>query len=295
MKISITGARGFVGSHLVRSLKKLDHGVVALSCDVCDKPGLLKLLNDGNYDIIFHLASAIPKGENVDEQAQLTMYNTNVIGTENVLNCAWKLNTRMVYLSSLAVCSGGDWHHPVTEDKAAPGDYYSQTKLMGEVLAEHYRKRFGLSVISVRLASVYGPGDRHKFVIPHFLDQVFSGENILIYGKGQRIMDFIYIDDVVDGIIKAGLSDSVGVFNIGSGKGTTIAELGKTVVEVAREYGFNTKLIHLNLDNTTENTSFLVGDITKAKEFLNFTPKVSLTEGIKKCMEVNRFETTASM
>ena len=99
-------------------------------------------------------------------------------------------------------------------------------------------------------------------------------------------MDFIYIDDVVNGIIKAGLSDNIGVFNIGSGKGTTIAELGKTVIGVAQEYGFNTKLTHLNLDNAKESTSFLVGDITKAREFLNFTPKVPLTEGIKKCMRI---------
>lgn len=287
MKISITGATGFVGSHLVKSLKMLGHEVVALFCDVCDKSDLLKLLSDGNYDIIFHLASAIPKRKKIDEQTQLTMYSTNVIGTENVLNCAWKLNTRMVYLSSLAVCSGGDWHHPVTEDEAVPGDYYSQTKLMGEVLAEHYRRHFEFSIISVRLASVYGPGDRHKFVIPYFLDRVFSGEDIFIHGKGERIMDFIYIDDVVDGIIKAGLSDKVGVFNIGSGKGTTIAELGRTVVEVAQECGFNTKLTHSNLNNAREDTSFLAGDITKAKKILNFTPKVPLAEGIKKCMNLN--------
>jgi UDP-glucose 4-epimerase len=247
--ILITGGAGFIGSHLaagivragiaeVRVLDNLRRGnIERLSAvgevdvkigDIRDdvEDSALRTMMMG-CDVVFHLAAQ----SNVIGAAQDSDYsiNTNVLGTYRVLEAARAAGVRRVVFTSSREVYGDPVSLPVREDAPLlPKNLYGASKCAGEAYCMAMRV-YGLETVILRLANVYGPGDRDR-VIPIFIENALNGAPLVLYG-GRQIVDFVWIGDVVDALIRAGFGDYLHIpVNIGSGIGVTIKELASRIV-----------------------------------------------------------------
>lgn len=246
MNVLITGGAGFIGTHLVRRLSKsrahaltvLDNyyrgferpengpqpGVRYVQGDVRDATLMAKLAS--GMDVVFHLAAQ----SNVMGAVQDLEYSfsTNVAGTFNVLLAARRAAVKRVIFSSSREVYGEQQRLPVAEDSSlTPKNAYGVSKLAGEAYCRVFQSD-GLPVTILRLANVYGPGDRDR-VIPRFIENALCGEKLILYG-GDQVIDFVWIGAVVEAMERLLEMESVREpVNIGSGIGTTVRELGQLV------------------------------------------------------------------
>jgi nucleoside-diphosphate-sugar epimerase len=215
MNILVTGSKGFVASHLIPKLKESGHKVVGMDIkethfqDVRDYACCLARIGNDLPDYVVHLASLIDVQESINAPQSYT--DTNITGIVNMLTASKNLGVkRFVFASSAAA-----------ENPTSP---YGVTKLCGEQWCDVFQKCYGLSTVSLRFFNVYGTGTE-KGVIPIFMDKIRKGESPVINGDGEQTRDFVYVNDVVDAIIKAMNSDVNGVYEVGTGMGCTILEL----------------------------------------------------------------------
>jgi UDP-glucose 4-epimerase len=247
--VLITGGAGFIGSHLaagiiragiaevrildnfhrgnigrLRAVGEVDFKIGDIRDDADD--GALRTVMKG-CDVVFHLAAQ----SNVIGAAQDSDYSisTNVLGTYRVLNAARAAGVRRVVFTSSREVYGDPVSLPVGEDAPLlPKNLYGASKCAGEAYCVAMRV-YGLETVILRLANVYGPGDRDR-VIPIFVENALTGAPLVLYG-GQQIVDFIYIGDVIDALIRAGFEDYIHApVNIGSGIGVSIQELASRVI-----------------------------------------------------------------
>ncbi len=248
MRILVTGGAGFIGSRLVHRLASRPEMRVSvlddLSCrgskvkpdlpdsiqfhraDICDAAALREA-KDG-ADLVYHLAAISSVGAAQDDFGNA--YRVNVIGTETVLKVAQAFGVRRVVFSSSREVYGEPSDLPVLESAPLlPKSAYGLTKASGESCC---RVADRVDALVLRLANVYGSGDFGR-VIPIFVRSALLGKPILLFG-GEQILDFIWIDDVVDALIAAGANRTVaGPLNIGSGVGTQITDLARKIVALA--------------------------------------------------------------
>ncbi|MBI2523853.1 GDP-mannose 4,6-dehydratase, partial [Candidatus Peregrinibacteria bacterium] len=159
---------------------------------------------------------------------------------------------------------------------------YTASKIAGEALIQAYTRCYGLDHVIFRFSNVYGMYDDSERVIPLFIRRAQKNDPLVVYGK-DKCLDFTYIDDTVDGILRtidrfADVKNDT--YNIANGKGTTIVELAETV----RKLTGSASKVHCQESRTGEVTRF-TADITKAKEKLGYAPKTSFEEGIRKTVE----------
>ena len=296
MKILVTGGNGFIGSHLCEALINSGHKVTIvdlkknkntdnINCpkfitDICEKEMITQLVQD--KDLIIHLAAV----SRVDD-AQINpirCYNTNVTGTLNILEAIRNSNTKIIFSSSREVY-GESKEMPVRETaKKKPITIYGSSKLAGEELLNIYRKIYDLNFIILRFANVFGsPHDIPQRVIPRFINLSLKEEPLIING-GNQVIDFTFIDDVVEGItevVKRISSNGKEFFgedyNLSSGKGTSVKDLSKIIKKI---FNSNSELI-FNEERKYDVQNF-IGDYTKAKLAFSFEPKYSLSEGLEK-------------
>jgi nucleoside-diphosphate-sugar epimerase len=246
--ILITGGAGFIGSHLaaeiarsgiatVRVLDNLYRGnperlraigdVDFKAADVLDEAALRTMIE--GCDVVFHLAAQ----SNVIGAAQDSDYSirANVLGTYAVLAAARAAGVRRVVFTSSREVYGDPQSIPVREDAPLlPKNLYGASKCAGEAYCLAMRV-FGIETVILRLANVYGPGDRDR-VIPIFVENALTSAPLVLYG-GQQIVDFIWIGDVVEALMRAGFGDYIQApVNIGSGTGVTIHELAAQITSV---------------------------------------------------------------
>lgn len=244
MKILITGGAGYIGSrlgcrlagdhevvlldNLRRGTRAAAQGLVLVEGDVRDA-GLLREVSQ-DCEVVFHLAaeSAVMSAAADPEYC----FETNVAGTFRVLRAAQAAGVKRVVFSSSREVYGECAALPVAESAAlAPCNVYGSSKAAAEMCCSSFRKA-GLEVAVVRLSNVYGPGDQGR-VIPLFVGQAVRGFPLTLFGA-QQVMDFVWIDTVVDSLVRLGLGAYVeGPLNVGSGKGTTIVDLARRVVAEA--------------------------------------------------------------
>jgi len=293
MKILVIGGNGFIGSHLCESLVNLDYDVT--SWDIifdsnsdhvdCKKTVVDITKNDsvgnrlGNYDLVIHLA-AVSRVE--DAQADpIRCFQVNVLGVLRILESLKNSKTKLIFSSSREVY-GEPKEIPVKESyEKNPSTIYGNSKLVAEQLLKTYRKLYGLDYITLRLTNVYGsPRDLRLRVIPRFIELSKKGSPLTING-GKQVIDFMFIDDVVDGITKvvnmidSGKDKLFGKeYNFASGIGTSVGELAKIIKKI---FDSNSQL-SFNKERTYDVQNY-IGDYNKARLDFSFEPKHTLLEG----------------
>ncbi len=294
MKILITGGNGFIGSHLADVLMDRGYEITLLDAvftrntkhlkcekivgDVCNIE-ILKNATDG-HDVIVHLAavSRVEWGQKDPEKC----LSVNVLGTLNAIKASLRNKSVFVYVSSREVF-GEPQNSPVKEeDPKKPISVYGVSKLTSELLNNTYALTSDLKYTILRYSNVYGsPRDLPERVIPRFMDAALSGQPLTVYG-GDQILDFNFIDDVVQGTVsvveKAVDGDPRIVnndINLVSGRGTSISQLAKIILQVTKS---DSEIIVS--DKRSYDVSNFVGDTGKAYCLLGYKPSHSLKEGL---------------
>lgn len=287
----VTGGAGFIGSHIasalaetadVRILDDFSTGTVAnvpggvrmLEGNICDEVALAQAMDC--VDVVFHQAGLSSVTESVEDPAK--SHRRNATGTLAVLEAARRADARVVVASSAAIY-GPPTELPVAEDHPKrPTTPYGVDKLAADRYVDVYADRYGLPTVALRYFNVYGPGqsDAAAGVISIFLDKARADEPIEIHGDGKQTRDFVHVTDVVRANLLAAKTDAVGTaFNIGTGTGTSVAELAEIVKE-----SVDTSVPIQHTEHREGDIERSLADITRARDQLAFEPQVSLREGI---------------
>jgi len=277
MKILVTGAKGFIGSTLVKSLREKRHSVVECDLPSCD---ITKNLPEESFDVIYHLA-VVPRPESHNNPQKAI--DVNVKGTVNVLELAKKRAAKIIFSSASSVYGIPVWVPVKETDRPDPVSIYGTTKYAGELLIQTYYKLYGIDYLIFRFTNVYGKTTKNaREVIPSFLNALKHDEPIIINGSGNQTRDFIYIDDVIHFLIRALEPDKKNmILNLGSGKETSINELVKIIEKVS---GKKAKIISRPVEH--EERWRFCSDISHLIKVFGEAPRVSLEQGIKKMWEV---------
>jgi len=289
--ILVTGGAGFIGSHLVEKLVEKGYSVIAVDnllrgklnnlSNVLDKIKFVKgdirsykLMEElvKNSEIVFHLASlsrVIPSIENPK-----LCFKNNVEGTEIVARLCSEYHKKLIFSSSREVY-GAPKYLPVDEAHPLnPENPYGASKVSGEKIIEAYAKSYGLNYVTLRLTNVYGSRDFDR-VIPIFIKNALKEEDLVVYGVN-KILDFVYIDDIINAFTAAMDSNENQTLNIGSGVGVSITELVNLIKKVTRrEVKITVK------EKRKGEIDKFIADIKRAKEVLNWEPKINLEEGLR--------------
>lgn len=277
MRILITGSRGFIGSHLLKRLEEESHEIIYLGKADIRKASFYSSVGMGSIDRIYHLASNPSpvkyKGKLIET------IETNVVGTENILELAKRTGARVLFTSTV---DAGNYFDP-----GNPRSGYVDSKKVAEDLSFIYRQEYEVDVRVLRLYSVYGPGMEagDGRVIPSFICAALRGHDITISGNGSQFDSFCYVDDMVDGLINFMESDR-DLFNmpieIGYYPPIRICDLASKIVELAES---ESRVVN----------SFGKGvfadrcpDLTKAMEIIDWKPETSIEAGLLKTIEYFR-------
>jgi UDP-glucose 4-epimerase len=249
----VTGGAGFIGSHLVERLLS-DRAVEVVALDnfsrgrlenlshLRDEPRFQLIESDvrdftavseafRSAALVYHLAA---QSTVIGAVADLDYtFQTNVLGTFNTLRAAAQRAVPRVVFTSSAEVYGEPISLPVDEGSPLLAiNSYGASKVAGEVYCRAFRREFGVQTVVLRLARVYGPRDVGR-VIPVWVRQARSGQGLQVYG-GKQVLDFVWIDKVVDALVKAGdLDHATQPINIGSGTGTRIVDLARRIARLA--------------------------------------------------------------
>lgn len=280
--ILITGGRGFIGNHLFRALSENNDVKIFDIVDGKDVKNFDLLKKElKNVDVVFHLAGLISVEESM--RNPLGYIENNIIGSYNVLKAALENNVKKVVFASSAAVYGDYPENPKKEDMhLIPKSPYAFSKVAAERFMENFNNN-GLSTISLRFFNIYGPEQKidssYASVIPIFITKALRNENLIIYGNGKQTRDFIYIEDIINALILASEKGS-GVFNIGSGKPTSINELSNLIIELANS---KSKIIHEK--EREGDIIHSLSDISKANKILGFKPIYDLRTGLIETIE----------
>jgi UDP-glucose 4-epimerase len=249
----VTGGAGFIGSHLVRRLvddgyrsvlvlDNLSRGCTTnlapvwesirfVEADIRDRDALNSAVR--NIDVLFHLAAQ----SNVIGAVQDVDYSssTNIVGTAGLLQAARAAGVRRLVFTSSREVYGDPDALPVSETTPlSPKNAYGMSKVAGEMCCT-MSTGSELKTVILRLANVYGANDRNR-VIPLFIESALSGRPLILYG-GTQVLDFVHVSHVVDGLMRAAFGEHVACpVNVGSGQGTTIAELARRILELTNSH-----------------------------------------------------------
>ncbi|MGD0780639.1 MAG: SDR family oxidoreductase [Dehalococcoidales bacterium] len=298
-KAVVTGGAGFIGSHLSEELAQRDYSLTIIDDlstgkrenlsailnkpnvkfiegSITDLPRLQKLFKDVDY--VYHLAAmvSIPRSIEIPQQ----FHEVNVTGTLNVLIAARDNKVKKVVNASSCAIYGDAPGLPKKEDMPVnPLSPYAVTKLAAEEYCQIFQKVYGLPSVSLRFFNIYGPrqnpDSEYAAAIPKFIRIKSQGKTINIYGDGKATRDYIYVKDAVSAFILAAESDAAGIYNIGSGKSTTVNELAKLISKLT---GNNSPPVYV--PPRPGDILHSLADASKARTF-GYRPKYTLEAGIK--------------
>jgi len=302
MRVLITGGCGFIGYHLIRRMLRKDYNLIILDnltrgvCNVKDISSEIVFIKDDirnteimeklikRSDIVVHLAAfskVFPSIMNPE-----TCFKINVEGTERIARYCAKYTKKLIFTSSREVY-GNALYLPVDEGHPLnPINPYGASKVSAEKIIEAYSKCYGLDYVILRLSNVYGPLDFDR-VIPIFIKRAIENKDLIIYGR-HKLLDFIYVDDVINAILMAMELDENSVLNIGSNKGISLISITKLIKKLVN----STSNIIIKNKRKGEVEKF-IADINKAKKVLKWKPRISLEEGLKKTIKAIKSEKEA--
>ena len=305
MRVLITGCAGFIGSHLCDRFLKEGFEVIGMDNFITGNPDNIAhlignpkfkfihynvvnyLYVDGPLDLILHFACPASPVDYMNHPIHTMKVDS--LGTLNTLGLAKLKSARYVFASSSEVY-GDPQLHPQREDywgfvnPVGVRSVYSEAKRFSEALCMAYWREHKVDVRIARIFNTYGERMRMDDgrVIPTFLSKALKGEPIPIHGDGSQTRSFCYIEDLVDGIFKLSITDHLEgqVINLGNPEEITILDLAKLVLKIT-----DSKLPIQMLEGREEDPKKRCPDIKKAKELLDWEPKTSLKEGLKKTVE----------
>ena len=303
----ITGGAGFIGSNLINTLFRSNPGIKITCIDNFDpfysadikqlnirdfksNPDFHFLYNDlaitsadelaelitDPVDVIVHIAAKA--GVRPSILNPLAYQQTNVIGTQHLLDFAKAKKVKQFVFASSSSVYGINDHYPWKEnEKLLPISPYAMTKLAGEMLGHVYSRLYNIRFIALRFFTVYGPAQRPDLAIHKFTKAILKGEPVTMYGDGSSSRDYTFVDDTVQGIIAAMQYDKSGfeIINVGNNYSVSLKELIASIEEVTGKKA--------NIEQLSEqpgDVSKTFADISKAKQLLGYDPQTNLKEGL---------------
>lgn len=304
--ILVTGGAGFIGSHLVEALLELDYKITVidnfdgfydrsiktkntqsfrdnanctfLEADICDE-NIYETLAQNKIDCIVHLAAKAGVRPSIEKP--LDYEHVNIRGTQLLLEFARKKNIKKFVMASSSSVYGINQNFPWSESDYVlkPISPYAATKLSTEFIGSVYSELYDIHFCALRFFTVYGPRQRPDLAIHKFIKKLLNDEAIDVYGNGDTLRDYTYVDDIVGGVIGAINYNQTKyeIFNLGNSDCISLSELLACI-----EKEFDKKFIINRMPQQKGDAPKTFADITKAKELLGYNPQTKITEGINK-------------
>lgn len=304
MKILLTGGAGFIGrwvanqllneGHQIWILDDLSNGRKENIKEFIEHPGLVEFIHDSilnearleelfeknHFELCYHLGASINVQDSIDDPR--TTFNNDTIGTFYILEQCRKYNTKVVFMSTCMVydrCTdemGINEEHPTK-----PASPYAGAKVAAENMVLSYYHAYGLPTVVIRPFNTYGPYQKtggEGGVVAIFINNHLKGDNLSIYGDGTQTRDLLYVEDCARFVVSAGFSDAVNgeIVNAGLGKDISINELAVLVT------GDPKNINHVEHIHPQSEIQKLLCNSKKATRLLEWTPKVTLEEGIER-------------
>ena len=305
MRIVVTGAAGFIGSHLCETLLDRGHRIVGLdnllTGDLANiahlRRGDLTFIQhdvtryvtlDGPVDFVLHWASPASPIDYLELPIQTMKVGS--LGTHNALGLALAKKAGFM-LASTSEVYGDPLEHPQKEtywgnvNPIGPRGVYDEAKRFAEALTLAYHRYHGMNTKIVRIFNTYGPRMRLRDgrAVPAFMSQALRNEDVTVFGDGTQTRSFCYVSDLVDGILRLMDADTNDPVNIGNPHEVTIEEIARTIIRLV---GSKSQIVYrpLPVDDPKQRRP----DITRARTLLGWEPKVGLEEGLLKTVEYFR-------
>jgi|GEM_PF-908038 len=274
MKTLITGASGYIGSYLIKEMHIRGSEYICSTrsdFDYTNYESIKRYFDTNKIDKVIHLASIM------DNQNTSGLFEINILGLYNLLRVCGDNK-----ISHFTFASGNNVYGLYQEkiynelDYTQPDDknLYGFSKYVGELVINDYCNNYGIKFANVRIADVYGPNQKHGNLMKAIVDNVKNENPLSLYGEGKRTRDYIYIKDVIDGLLFISENDLIGNYNLSTGVGTNVKKILETVNDI---FSGDLKINEISVLN--EDTSFVVLD---NKKLLNegFNIKYTLKDGL---------------
>ena len=295
-RLLVTGGCGFVGANLVRRVTRLGlarairvvddeslgsrdaiapYDVELVTGDIRDADLMRRALRD--VGAVVHLAADTRVIDSVADPAH--NFDVNVVGTFRLLTLMRETGVPRLVNASTGGAILGEAPPPVHEGMAPrPASPYGAAKASAEAYCSAFAESYGLDAVSLRFSNVYGPLSFHKgSVVATFMRRILAGEPLIVYGDGSQTRDYVFVEDLCDGIVAALESGASGTFQLGSGSGTTLTQLIEHIAQV----------VGPEHQPRVRHEPFRAGeirhtwaDVTKARNGLGWTPRTSLPDGL---------------
>jgi dTDP-glucose 4,6-dehydratase len=306
MRVLITGAAGFLGSHLADRFLRDGHSVVGLDNFVTGHPdNIAHLIGRSGFEFIRHNIStftfvagpvdgvlhfASPASPVDYLEHPIPTLKVGALGTHNALGLAKAKDARF-FLASTSEVYGDPLVHPQTEEywgnvnPIGPRGVYDEAKRFAEAMTMAYHRFHGMDTRIVRIFNTYGPRMRPRDgrVVSNFIVQALCGEPLTLYGDGTQTRSFCYVDDEIDGIYRLFFGGNAEPTNIGNPDEYTVSQLAELVIEMT---GSRSPIEYRSLP--TDDPKVRRPDITRAKTQLGWEPRVGLREGVSRTIDYFR-------
>jgi dTDP-glucose 4,6-dehydratase len=305
MRIVITGAAGFIGSHLSETLLDRGHSVIGidnlLTGDTANishlfgrdfvfiKHDVTNFIHvEGPVDAVLHWASPASPIDYLE--LPIPTLKVGALGTHKALGLAKAKKARFV-LASTSEVYGDPLEHPQKEtywgnvNPIGPRGVYDEAKRFAEAMTTAYRRFHGVDAKIVRIFNTYGPRMRLRDgrAVPAFMSQALEGTDVTIFGNGRQTRSFCYVSDLVDGIIRLMESSENDPINIGNPQEMTIEDIARMIIKLT---GSKSQIVYRPLPE--DDPKVRQPDITRARTLLKWEPKISLEEGLTRTLEYFR-------
>ena len=296
-RVVITGAAGFIGSHLAETL--LDRGDTVVGIDNLSTGASANLAGlagrdfrfirhdvsnyvsvDGPVDAVLHWASPASPIDYLERP--IPTLKVGALGTHNALGLAKAKRAKFV-LASTSEVYGDPLEHPQREDywgnvnPIGPRGVYDEAKRFAEAMTTAYHRFHGVDTKIARIFNTYGPRMRARDgrAVPNFIAQALRGEDLTVYGDGTQTRSFCYVSELVDGVLRLLRSDTNEPVNIGNPDEMTVAGIAERIIRLT---GSTSRIVHEPLP--VDDPKVRQPDIARARALLDWEPRVSLTEGL---------------
>ena len=303
--VLVTGGAGFLGSHLCERLLEMGEEVICVDNFFTGRKQNIKhLLGNPRFELIRHdivhplyveanqiYNLACPASPVAYQFNPIKTIKTSTVGMVNVLGLAKRCKARVLHASTSEVY-GDPEIHPQTEEywgsvnPVGPRSCYDEGKRVAESLCVNYHLAHGMSVRIIRIFNTYGPrmDPVDGRVISNFINQALHGKPMTIYGDGTQTRSFCYVDDLIEGMIRMMNQDeTIGPVNLGNPVENSMLELAEVIIKIT-----NSSSVLEHVDLPQDDPKRRCPDITKARELLNWSPQVSLSEGLQKTIDYYR-------